>query len=66
MQLQGAVVDEKLDVQAALKRALKSAIVVDGLSKGLHEAAKALDKFIFISFIFHFHSLIHFFSYWMK
>uniref|UniRef100_A0A9J2P4C5 40S ribosomal protein S12 n=2 Tax=Ascaris TaxID=6251 RepID=A0A9J2P4C5_ASCLU len=44
VQLQGAVVDEKLDVQAALKRALKSAIVVDGLSKGLHEAAKALDK----------------------
>ncbi|CAG9536429.1 unnamed protein product [Cercopithifilaria johnstoni] len=37
-------VDEKLDVKTALRRALKSAIVMDGVAKGLHEAAKALDK----------------------
>ncbi|MFH4983978.1 hypothetical protein AB6A40_010687 [Gnathostoma spinigerum] len=36
--------EEKLDVNTALKRVLRSAIVVDGLAKGLHEAAKALDK----------------------
>uniref|UniRef100_A0A0N5AD25 40S ribosomal protein S12 n=1 Tax=Syphacia muris TaxID=451379 RepID=A0A0N5AD25_9BILA len=38
------VVEEKLDVQGALKRALRSAAIVDGLAKGIHEAAKALDK----------------------
>ncbi|VDK74010.1 unnamed protein product [Litomosoides sigmodontis] len=38
------MVDEKLDVKTALRRALKSAIVMDGVAKGLHEAAKALDK----------------------
>lgn len=40
-------VDEKLDVKTALRRALKSAIVMDGVAKGLHEAAKALDKYNF-------------------
>lgn len=40
-------VDEKLDVKTALRRALKSAIVMDGVAKGLHEAAKALDKYKF-------------------
>uniref|UniRef100_A0A1I7VML7 40S ribosomal protein S12 n=2 Tax=Loa loa TaxID=7209 RepID=A0A1I7VML7_LOALO len=39
-----AAVDEKLDVKTALRRALKSSIVMDGVAKGLHEAAKALDK----------------------
>lgn len=33
-----------LEVQQALKRVLKSASVVGGVSRGLHEAAKALDK----------------------
>ncbi|EJW82184.1 40S ribosomal protein S12 [Wuchereria bancrofti] len=42
-----AAVDEKLDVKTALRRALKSAIVMDGVAKGLHEAAKALDKYNF-------------------
>lgn len=42
--MEAVTVGEKLDVKTALRRALKSAIVVDGLAKGLHEAAKALDK----------------------
>ncbi|GMS90849.1 hypothetical protein PENTCL1PPCAC_13024, partial [Pristionchus entomophagus] len=33
-----------MDVQSALKAALRSAHFADGLAKGLHEAAKALDK----------------------
>ncbi|VDO93343.1 unnamed protein product [Heligmosomoides polygyrus] len=33
-----------MDVQAALKAVLRSANFADGLAKGLHEAAKALDK----------------------
>lgn len=33
-----------MDVQTALKAALRSAHFADGLAKGLHEAAKALDK----------------------
>ena len=32
------------DVKSALKAALRSANFADGLAKGLHEAAKALDK----------------------
>ena len=33
-----------MDVQSALKAVLRSAGFADGLAKGLHEAAKALDK----------------------
>ncbi|KHJ88821.1 ribosomal protein L7Ae [Oesophagostomum dentatum] len=33
-----------MDVQGALKAVLRSASFADGLAKGLHEAAKALDK----------------------
>ncbi|VDN51008.1 unnamed protein product [Dracunculus medinensis] len=39
-----AIIDDKIDVKTALKRTLKSAIIADGLAKGLHEATKALDK----------------------
>uniref|UniRef100_A0A7E4W6C1 40S ribosomal protein S12 n=1 Tax=Panagrellus redivivus TaxID=6233 RepID=A0A7E4W6C1_PANRE len=39
-----AVGDATIDVQLALKRVLRSARFVDGVSRGLHEAAKALDK----------------------
>lgn len=42
-----AALDEKLDVKIALQRTLKSAIIMDGVAKGLHEAAKALDKYNF-------------------
>lgn len=33
-----------MDVQGALKAVLRAAHFQDGLAKGLHEAAKALDK----------------------
>lgn len=38
-----------MDVQAALKAVLRSASFADGLAKGLHEAAKALDKYVLLS-----------------
>lgn len=34
----------QMDINEAVKRALKSAYYADGLSRGLHEAAKTLDK----------------------
>lgn len=38
------VVEEVLTVEEALKRVIRSALVVDGLRRGLHECAKALSK----------------------
>lgn len=35
-----------MDVQQALKRVVKAATVVGGVSRGLHEAAKVLDKYV--------------------
>lgn len=35
---------QNLDVQQALKRVVRAALVVGGVSRGLHEAAKVLDK----------------------
>ena len=33
-----------MDINEALRRVLKAAIVADGLTRGIREAAKALDK----------------------
>ena len=35
-----------MDVQQALKRVVKAATVVGGVCRGLHEAAKVLDKYV--------------------
>ena len=34
----------EMDINEALRRVLKAAIVADGLTRGIREAAKALDK----------------------
>ena len=36
---------ESLELNEALKRVLKSAMIVDGVARGLNEAARTLDRF---------------------
>jgi len=40
----GGVSTASLDVQEALKRVVRAALVAGGVSRGLHESAKVLDK----------------------
>eukprot|EP00397_Hematodinium_sp_SG-2012_P069780 GEMP01122450.1.p1 GENE.GEMP01122450.1~~GEMP01122450.1.p1 ORF type:complete len:137 (+),score=37.61 GEMP01122450.1:64-474(+) len=46
-------VEEVVDLESAVRRTLKHALAVDGLSRGLHEAAKAIEagnaKCVFLS-----------------
>ena len=38
-----------MDVNTALQEVLKTALIHDGLARGIREAAKALDKYVFRS-----------------
>lgn len=43
--------EEAMDLRTALRQVLKTALIHNGLARGLHEAAQALDKYVRMNFL---------------
>ncbi len=39
--------DAPFEISVALKRVLKSALIADGVARGLNEVARSLDRFVY-------------------
>ena len=46
------VPEAKMDLTTALQEVLKRSLIGDGLARGIHECAKALDKYVHFSSVF--------------